>query len=214
MQNTAECRWFWKSSRTSFEFLHWFRGPAENGIAAGGGKKRDDCYLRDTRQTELGIKIRGGGEGVEVKGLVGICGEPLQEGIFRGEVELWTKWTTTALELKPFRVIPTAKVRSLRTFEMVEGGAKEIRLDAEERPTDRETSPETGCNVECTEVTLENRDVWHTLGFEAFGPRDALPAFLRRTAAVMAARSPDLPPAAIMMSYPRWLAMLHDEAAC
>src|SRR3982751_1191157 len=45
------------------------RDGQQNSIA-GGGRPREDVYLRDDRQAALGIKRRGGRPGVEVKGLV------------------------------------------------------------------------------------------------------------------------------------------------
>src|SRR5262245_8798045 len=68
---SAEIRWFWHNV-PSAEFQHWFLSADAHGYAAGGGTPREDRYLLDPGQVELGIKMRGPKPGAEVKGLVAV----------------------------------------------------------------------------------------------------------------------------------------------
>jgi len=63
-------------------------------LPSRGGKQRNDDYLVDPDQTELGLKRRGQKLGVEVKGLVVKEWASLNVRPFSGIIELWTKWTT------------------------------------------------------------------------------------------------------------------------
>ncbi|MEO8036821.1 MAG: hypothetical protein ABI837_20480 [Acidobacteriota bacterium] len=203
MQVSAEIRWFWSGDAPGV--AQWFRSTALHALAAGGGGERTDEYLADPSQNELGIKLRGGKKGVEVKGLVARLPIALAEGPFGGPIELWTKWTSPALELKPEVRIAVVKERYLRKFDGALATPQEIALGGNEKPIGAVTLPDRGCNVEFTSVRVGSGPTWSTLGFEAFGTLDTVESDLRRVAALLATRQPPSLAGATLASYPTWL---------
>jgi hypothetical protein len=200
---SAEIRWFWAALPPA-GLEAWFRNADAHGCAAGGGVQRTDRYLKDGTQHELGVKLRGGGKGVEVKGLVVEEFGRIALGPFAGPLQLWGKWSSTALSVPSDATVATDKRRWQRAFDTGRG-AKEIPLARGARPFGAHEFPQRGCNVELTSVTLPGGSVWWTLGFEAFGPLDSLERSVRATAKLLAARRP--PPLAhgTRASYPAWL---------
>ncbi len=75
----------------------------------------------------------------------------------------------------------------------------------DEAPTGHRPLFQQGCNVELTRIELEQKQVWRTLGFEAFGELSSIERNLRAALSVMTARRP--PPFAPgdLLSYPAWL---------
>jgi hypothetical protein len=197
---SAEVRWF---HRGPCALRDWFRDTGIHACPAGGGQGRTDRYLRDAAQEELGIKRRGEKRGIEIKGLVAARSN-LAEGPFVGRIELWTKWTSEALELPHVGTVLTEKVRWQRKFDTRARSPLEVELDASEQPI-RRSFPDRSCNVELTEVRILG-EVWWTLGFEAFGAIDTVEADLRAVAALIAAeRRPPRLDGWMEGSYPRWL---------
>ena len=199
---SAELRWFWRGSLPSL-LEQWFRGGA---VAPGGGKLRNDEYLIDPLQRELGIKKRSGRAGIEIKGLVEVRARLLKP--FDGRVQVWTKWTSNSLTIDHLPRVVVQKTRWLRKFDTGGSAVRELELDADERLLDEAAPlPEQGCNVELVNLSLGNEpEHWSTLGFEAFGPLDAVERSLQRTIASMAPLSPDALAGGLEMSYPQWLA--------
>lgn len=205
MQVSAEIRWF-SHGIVPRAFKDWFCNNQTNyGSAAGGVKVRVDRYLHDRRQVELGIKLRGGKSGVEVKGLVAVISHPLTVGPFEGKIEIWTKWTTEALELPPNSLLAIEKRRWLRKFDTTAQVVREIPLNSDERPLNQDPLPNLGCNVELTEIKLPNDDIWWTFSFEAFGTIDDVENSIRNTAALIVTRQPVGFEKALTASYPTWL---------
>lgn len=202
MQVSAESRWFWRQSPPD-GWRDWFCQADSHNFPAGGGKQRADNYLRDANQTELGIKLRGGKPGVEVKGLVSRLSGGLLTEPFIGPIELWAKWTSETLELDPASTIVTQKTRWIRKFGASEHPPRELQVDDDEKV--REQLPDRGCNVEFTRLTLPNAELWWTLGFEAFGKLDDLEDSLRNVVVAMALRNPPNLGDAISLSYPVFL---------
>jgi hypothetical protein len=205
MQVSAEVRWFWH--KTPPEGLKdWFCNANNDHCAAGGGvEEREDKYLRDASQSELGLKLRGNKKGVEVKGLVVVIWGGLTVQPFAGPVELWTKWTSEPLELNSNSTISVAKLRWLRKFDTTAQLPQEIPLDDKEQPRKDRPLPALGCNVELTQVRLQNEDVWWTYGFEAFGTIRTVTNDLRAVATMLAARQPPDLKEGLLASYPAWL---------
>jgi hypothetical protein len=201
MQVSAEIRWFWMGPGPC-ELDAWLRDPELHPCPPGGGGSRTDEYLRDEGQEELGIKRRGGQKRIEVKGLVAELGE-IRTAPFVGRVELWTKWTSEALEVPHAASVRTDKRRWLRKFSTDGHVPVEIALDASEKPVTG-SLPARGCNVELTEVRIGS--AWWTLGFESFGSIDTVEADLRTVAALVAReRRPPSLDGWKLASYPRWL---------
>lgn len=205
MQISAEIRWFWRDALPA-GLQDWFCGITNHDCKAGGGDTRQDLYLRDASQIELGIKQRGEKSGIEVKGLVATIEEGLAEGPFQGQLELWTKWTSAALTLPANSTIATNKRRWLRKFDTGAATPQEIALGVDERPLNQ-PYPARGCNVEVTEIRLADRgEVWWTLGFESFGSIATVETDLRIVSKEMARRQPPALAEGLLRSYPAWLA--------
>jgi hypothetical protein len=204
MHITAEIRWFWPDCPPP-GLDAWFRDAALHGCPAGGGDRRLDEYLYQPGQAELGLKRRGGGDGVEIKGLLSVAPDALKAGPFAGSPERWVKWESPALSLEGRQLIRLTKRRWLRTFDCTRDETKALALGPDENPLGR-PMPERGCNVELTELTLEGGGPWWTFGLEAFGVFEQVEHDLRRVAAELAAAHPPLPSGGALASYPRWLA--------
>jgi hypothetical protein len=193
MQLSAEIRWFWPDSPPP-QLDEWFCNSPKHVCSVGGGEPRVDEYLSDCSQVELGLKRRGGKTGVEVKGLVTAEFAFLNVPPFVGSIELWSKWTSEALDLKA--TIPVEKIRWLRKFDTTAPLPEEIPLDSRERPLGPHALPTLGCNVELTRIMLPKNEVWWTLGFESFGNIQTVDNSLRAVATTLAARQPpELAPA-------------------
>lgn len=204
MQVSAEVRWFWKSEPPP-ELNGWFCGKAIHGFPAGGVEERTDVYLSDANQVQLGIKLRGQKEGVEVKGLVSVIESKLAEDPFVGGIEIWAKWTSEQLKLPDDSVLSTAKRRRLRKFDASGPSPREIALDTDGKPLGQQL-PVRGCNVEVTEITLLDRgEVWWTFGLESFGSLSTVEGDLRMVAKELASREPPNLDGGLVASYPAWL---------
>jgi hypothetical protein len=197
---SAEVRWFWEGRIP--EMTRWFgSGP----FAPGGGEVRVDTYLVDPAQVELGVKSRGNKPGLELKVLVS---ERQSRGIgpLQSATQIWSKVSSTVLSLNGLPAMATHKRRWLRKFDTGGATVTEIELGEDERPR-ASGLPDDGCNVELTEVWLEDPTrVWTTLGFEAFGSFDRVERSLAATLTQMSAVAMPNVGAGEALSYPAWLA--------
>jgi hypothetical protein len=193
---SAELRWFWKDALPQ-DVEQWFRSGE---YPPGGGTRRVDEYLVDRDQTELGMKKRGSGKGVEIKGLVAL-GRHMTSP-FEGRVQVWTKWSSETLTIDHLPRVSIAKTRWLRKYDTT-GRVLEVQLDSSERPV-RAQLLARGCQFELSAVDHETSH-WRSIGFEAFGELNTIEDSLERTLAHLAADAPDLS-AGLALSYPEWLA--------
>ena len=197
---SAELRWFWRNALPDGVDA-WFR---QGSIPAGGGTSRSDEYLVDTRQTELGLKKRGGGAGVEIKGLVAVRGRA--PAPFDGAIQIWSKWTSHVLTIDRLPRVVVHKTRWVRKFDTSGPRLTEIELDENERPRDANVEPpERGCQVEIVALRLDSGEAWGSVGFEAFGDLATVEDSVQRTAAHLAATISGFP-RGLELSYPAWLA--------
>ena len=210
MQISAEIRWFWRDAAPA-GLEDWFTGAGSHPCIAGGGETRSDDYLRDIGQSELGIKRRGGKDGVEINGLVALIPDGLAAGPFRVEIQLWAKWTSVALGLETDSTTTVKKRRRLRKFDTSGTSPVEIPLGADEAPLENRPWPALGSNAELTLVGLRNGDVWWTFGFEAFGTTSTVEKDLRAVADMLSSRRPPEIPEGLQASYPAWLRTLMSE---
>jgi hypothetical protein len=197
---SAEMRWFWPTECPD-RFEPWFQA----GAPLPGLGCREDEYLHERDQTEIGIKRRGGRPGVEIKGLVAVLPESCDPAPFVGAAQIWCKWPSSALELRDLPTIKTKKKRWLRKFDMTGAEPPEIPMLKDDAPADHRPFPQQGCNVELTRIELEHEQVWWSFGFEAFGDLSSIERNLRAALFLMAERRP--PPVAPgdLLSYPAWL---------
>jgi hypothetical protein len=206
MQISAEIRWFWSES-APHGLQDWFCNATPTYCKAGGGTRpHPDRCLITQGQSELGLKHRDNQAGVEVKGLVVDSLGELTAFPFAGQIEMWTKWLCKSLDLNSHSTIPTSKLRWLRKFKTEKDILpEEIELDEKEGVLNRGALPMRGCNVELTQITLDDNDIWWTFGFESFGTVETVKSDLETVAGILVARKPPSLGNAILSSYPGWL---------
>src|SRR6185295_3615772 len=197
MRMTAEIRWFWAGPPPP-SFAAWFRAAGPSWGGASDSKSRIDEYLRDPAQTTLGIKRRGGSQGVEIKGLISTRPTMLALAGCVCPVGLWGKWSA-AFALDEGRLIKVAKQRWMRKFEVGGGAVRELAAT-------ESTERRSGCDLELTLLEGPDGTPWWTVGFEAFGAFDAVEDDLTATVALVQRRAPPPLPAARASDYPGWLA--------
>lgn len=180
----------------------WFRsGP----FPPGGGEPRRDDYLWDPSLSEIGIKKRGGRDGVEIKGLVA-RGTTLQQP-FAATIEIWSKWSTAAVSLDGRPCLSVTKTRSIRKFDTAGAGVREVALGSDEQPLAGVKPPELGCLIELVAIQLgDAREAWWSFAFEAFGPLESVEDSLTRTAERVASPAPPALDRGLQLGYPAWLA--------
>jgi hypothetical protein len=165
---------------------------------------RIDEYLVDRGQPELGVKKRGGGYGVEIKGLVALGGQLASP--LNGRVQIWTKWLSETLTIDHLPLVSVKKTRWLRTFATSASPITEVRVDEPQplvAPLDRWRL--RGCQCELTAVTVDDEPTpWWTVAFEAFGDVETVEDDLHRTLARVA--PPPQLASGLTLSYPEWLA--------
>jgi hypothetical protein len=206
---SAELRWFWKDTLPP-DLESWFRAGA---FAPGGGTTREDEYLFDPNEVELGVKKRGGQAGIEIKGLVAVGAA--RPPPFPGHVQIQCKWTSNTLTIDHLRRVVVRKTRWLRRYEAGGAGVRELRLDAQERVpgSSPDSVPEEGCHLELVAVAIgEREDRWWTLAFESFGPLGRVEQILDRTIAHLAPTQPPALDGARELSYPHWLSLVAGRA--
>lgn len=215
-QVSLEVRWFLDASQVSVSaaFDSAFRAAS---FTPGGGRERKDVYLDDDTD-ELGIKIRGGKKGLEVKTLVDGSWLDFTFGGRRAKAQLWSKVTSETLKLPPDqRVHTTTKTRWLRKFALDGERLDEVELNggtSGEDPKDG-MRRNVGCNVEWTLVQVPGRPDVQTFGLEAFAfgqtgakQQNLLEKALLGTISTLERRHPALPNLANEwqeLSYPSWL---------
>jgi hypothetical protein len=216
---SAEVRWFWKEGPPE-GLREWFHDPMVHGCPPGGGPPaRTDIYLV-TGSGELGIKVRGvkghdtegmgQGRPLELKGLIGE--DRRDQGPFSGPTQLWCKWVVPAIDLDRARTIMVGKTRWLRRFATSGDEPLELPLGRDETPLDPPLDRDIsirGCNVELTEVRLDDGQVWWTFCIEAYGDLGTVVEDMRATTGLLSRRGPvpDLSTGSCV-SYPGWLAQL------
>ena len=212
VQTSCENRWFWPNP-TVPKVQQWFEagpfpigGPRE--IQSGVDLPRKDEYLHAPSDCQLGIKKRGGKEGIEINGLLAITDTRVRFGNTEIAAQPWAKWASTSLKLEDSSLTTIRKLRQLRKFKVVENAVDEIQLGANEEifypRIDR--IPES-CNVEVTKLSWAENCEAMTLGFEAFRTLRTVEANLRKTIGYLSDRSTisDISDA-VELSYPDWLA--------
>lgn len=203
MQVSAEVRLFWH--REPVELRNWFLSSDAHNFPIdeeSGAELREDDYLFDPRQTELGIKQRGGVQvGAEIKGLVDGHWCEVEIANEKFVVELWSKWRSEQLELQSTsrKFVKLEKKRWLRKFD-TSNGINEVG---------QSVNASEGCNVELTRVSImtpQNApDVWWSFCLESFGAVGVVEKGIRETAKELCNRGLQLEHSFVLSSYPNWL---------
>ena len=192
---SLEVRWI-LPGQVPTAMIEWL-GPFADAI-----ERREDRYLVDPSNEELGVKIKGAIL-LDLKALRGSPGKLALPGAGRGHLEIWEKWSfpVDAAGRLPGNAsswLTVQKVRRRRSFRWSEGHVVERALSEAELP---------GCTVELTEIAI-GEATWWSLGLEVHGGSEMLEAELHATVQTLF-RGP--PPDGIRldlgnsMSYPRWL---------
>jgi hypothetical protein len=189
---SVEVRWFVRGS-VDPAVRAWF----ESGERPPHSEpEREDRYLAHPDES-LGIKLRQGK--LEVKRRESILESLILPGV-AGSVERWRKWSFALSDddLPHDSWIAVHKRRRVRKYAIRNGRARAIAAD------DR---PAQGCNVELTELTV-NDDSWWTIGCEAFGDESSLGDHLLTVARVVFADEAPRLELHDSYGYPAWLVRL------
>jgi hypothetical protein len=174
MMYSAELRWFFRGPVPK-EILLWFKKKDDSQPE----KIRTDEYLFFPDCNSISLKMREGK--FEVKAILSPP-KPINFSFaVNGRTDHWVKWSFEDGRLpalfesmkKSARWIPVQKERYLRKWSA-----------EHERPVevDPKQLPGSGCIIELTLLQAgENREQWHTLGFEAFGPVSSVAGILDQT---------------------------------
>jgi hypothetical protein len=200
MRITAEIRWFWPG-RPPSAFAEWFTAAGASWGSASEARTRTDAYLRDHAESALGIKKRGGGDGVEIKGLISTRPTVIALAGCVCPVGLWGRWPSK-LTLAEQNLIKVDKHRFMRRFRLDPASVTDV-LPAESG------ARLSGCDAELTLLTGPDAAPWWTVGFEAFGDLEGVEEDLVATVATVAGRSPPHLSGGEATDYPGWLAARH-----
>ena len=192
---SLEVRWI-LPGQVPTAMIEWL-GPFADAI-----ERREDQYLVNPSNEELGVKIKGAVL-LDLKALRGSPGTLALPEAGQGHLEIWEKWSfpVDAAGRSPGNAsswLTVQKVRRRRSFRSSEGQVIERALSEAELP---------GCTVELTEIAV-GEATWWSLGLEVHGGSETLEPTLR---AVIESLFRGPPPDGIRldlatsMSYPRWL---------
>lgn len=198
MDRTVEVRWF-SEGRPSSSLVEWFDGLHANE------ERRTDIYLRLLETDALGVKLRDGGDKLELKLRDRDFGRRGFANGISGTVGRWQRWSfpsrpIAGLGLPSEHWLEVTKVRRLVTYGLASNGTVSL--------VDHPVAD--GCHAEVTGLLVGGKD-WWTVGFEAFGSAEnllgglatAVDAFFGQKAFVDELES------ASSYAYPAWLRTLN-----
>ncbi len=204
MQFSAEIRWFWPGQPPP-GLVEWFHDAKIHASAPSQDTEALDRYIDNFARGELGIKSKG--DSVELKILVRKSAVPIAIGPFAGEIGIWGKWTTGSFLLPAKKPIGVTKKRWLRVFE----AAQVVRERTGAKGADNlKGDGSQGCQLEITQVVLEDSEVWWSFAFETFGDMENAEHNLRAVAEFVAHRGPPTLTGGRLLSYPEWLQSLKE----
>lgn len=168
MYTTVEVRWFAPGSPPDILESRF------DTLGAPGREARCDAYLHVPGAIELGVKLRGSGDRLEIKLREVEFGETRLAGGPPARLERWQKWSfpvgsngalPAGLGLAEGSWLEVNKARRMITYRLTGDGAVVWA----------EQWPEEGCSLELTALTAGGQQ-WWTVALEAFGDRpvDAL----------------------------------------
>jgi hypothetical protein len=167
---SLEVRWI-LPGQLDMAVAEWFAGPTS------ATESREDAYLLTPHLDGLSVKIRAA-RALEVKVFCGSPGFLDLPGRARGRMQYWRKSSFPFRPLSQHKSAPDGwtKVRKQRRISQfsLTGGRITARADG--------LADDARCAVELTEVRVHDQD-WWSLGLEAAGRAELLPAGLEATAA-------------------------------
>lgn len=201
-QTSMEVRWFLPVALPD-EVRQWFDRKQPTLIEA---EQREDWYLLLADHKDMGIKLRQGK--LEIKHRTGDRGvKKIVKGV-KGRIEQWQKWSfsLTAEEEVPAHLpaeaefwLEVQKTRWVKTYQVRQGAIAGVTPEAK---------PEQGCQIEMAEIRVLGQ-VWHSLGFEAFGQANTLEQTLMQVLGqVFNEMDGGSLKAKQSLSYPQWLLRL------
>jgi hypothetical protein len=169
-----EIRWFTKERNDLFEVFRSFPGLAMKET------ERTDFYL-PTQSKDLGIKIRGEGK-LEMKWLVGEKITYSIDGKERGIIEQWIKCGFECNDplVRSIPRIPESKEIWIK-IDKIRTKKKYILIENKVVPVQTFTNKYTDCEVEFTELKINDSKQFFSLAFEAFINSDISKTHLRAT---------------------------------
>lgn len=172
---SSEIRWFTKEQNDLFEVFQSFPGLAMKET------ERTDFYL-PTQSKDLGIKIRGEGGKLEMKWLVGDKKTFSIYGKERGIIEQWIKSGFKCNDplVRSIPRIPESKEIWIK-IDKIRTKKKYILIENKVVPVQTFTHKYTDCEVEFTELKINDSKQFFSLGFEAFINSDISKTHLRTT---------------------------------
>lgn len=184
MMLTTELRWIYQGTPPE-KITHWFQYDCP-GEYIGTPQTREDLYLYTPDSDYLNIKLRQ--ERLEIKWRQVELGVVSFGSSWEGNLEKWDKCICEDLSARiPANAATTGtwvsikKTRTQRTYQFIPGQSiKSV-------PVDRQIPQ--GCNIELTQLTLEDRD-WWSFGLEAFGEESTLIENLQSTARLVSRSYP------------------------
>lgn len=204
MLTTSEIRWFYQGT-TPPAIENWFIADVlrENCQKL---EEREDWYLLIPGCEFLGVKLRQ--QRLETKLRVTDLGILQLRNNVIGAAEKWLKSTCEDAKLESL-VTPDAIAKG--QWVKVEKVRSQIRyLVADDRsltPTSPEKTSQEGCNVELTQIIVNDYH-WWTLGFEASGTDDKLKSNLETVAKKLFQTFPEQELNLVdSYAYPKWLSV-------
>lgn len=204
MLYSAESRWFFNDGLPAAVDDWFLEGHAIEP------ESRTDRYLVFPGCDCVGVKLRqaddAGGGKFEVKALVGAPEISRFSPRATARTDAWVKWTcptesfpdwVEAILASESSWLTIQKRRSSRRFSLDGNACAEVANDLQ---------PKEGCDVELVVLQVDG-DLWWTLGFESFGPREAVRSNLRTIATRWFERDAPCTFGAIQsLSYAAWVA--------
>jgi hypothetical protein len=216
MLHSAEIRWFLPESE-----MDAFTALFPKSSLDDGPETRTDVYRVVPGADLIGLKVRGD-KGLELKALRAapedfrwtLRGMSSSPELVLGRTDLWVKWDLPERNGEKLmangREVSVEKVRWLRSFSMEGGRVQPVPAHG------LGPEPDSGCNVERTELTV-GQEQWLSLGFEAFGDPAQIRGILAETVRLVLQNAT---PAEIQklagacsQSYPVWLDAYIKRAA-
>ena len=202
---TLEARWIFEGSPDD-RFARWFNHG--NPVPWNTIEFRTDIYWLIPGAVDMGIKFRGEGKSLEIKGRKSVVGTKCFSPTATGVMDRWIKWSYDVVQTEEWvekalcftpQKIRVKKQRFQRKFNLAKNKeAVEIGLSE---------YVERGAYAELVRLAVGGADYW-SIAFEAFPDDSLMPESLTRLISEILRESPGNFDADHSLSYPAWLTKL------